>query len=270
MSRTESYTDKTFIVSDADARLRKPNNLMAFERDTAADPLPRGEQAANFKRITKGTKVKVDRVKVVPTGSSGAIVFGHCLSTDGTTELGWTSTRNFDGKFINETLGEIPPAPNASKFGPNAAWKKGVFGGQLTLVSIVDARLEIERIALDTLDAYLDLAAAAAKDNVLVAINSGFRSFPEQKLLFEGFQKGLPGFNKAAKPGTSNHENGIAFDIAVGGGAGNPIYDWLTKNAPARGFIRTVNREPWHWEFDPARAAAVVKKHTFKTSNVTV
>ena len=85
MSRTESYTDKTFIVSDGDARLRKPNNLIAFERDTAADPRAGGEQAANFKRIAKGTKVKVDRVKVVPTGSSGAIVFGHCLSTDGTT-----------------------------------------------------------------------------------------------------------------------------------------------------------------------------------------
>jgi hypothetical protein len=79
------------------------------------------------------------------------------------------------GLLAPRTLGAIPPAPNASKFGPNAAWKKGVFGGQLTLVSIVDARLEIEHIALDTLDAYLDLAAAAAKDNVLVAINSGFR-----------------------------------------------------------------------------------------------
>jgi hypothetical protein len=39
MNRTESYTDKTFILADADARLRKPNNLMEFERDTAADPL---------------------------------------------------------------------------------------------------------------------------------------------------------------------------------------------------------------------------------------
>jgi hypothetical protein len=189
MSRTESYADKTFIVADADARLRKPNNLMEFERFTAADPLPAGEQVGNFKRIAKGTTVKVDKVKVVPTGSSGSIVFGHCLSPDGTTELGWTSTRNFDGKFINETLGAIPPAPKASKFGPNAAWKKGVFDRQLTLVSIVDARLEIERLALDTLDAYLDLVAAAAKDNILVAINSGFRSFPEQKFLFEGFKK---------------------------------------------------------------------------------
>ena len=69
MNRTESYTDKTFIVADADARLRKPNNLMEFERDTAADPLPEGEQAGNFKHRQghegQGDKVKVDKVNKV-------------------------------------------------------------------------------------------------------------------------------------------------------------------------------------------------------------
>jgi LAS superfamily LD-carboxypeptidase LdcB len=78
----------------------------------------------------------------------------------------------------------------------------------------------------------------------------------------------LDGFNTAAPPGSSNHQNGIAFDIAVGGGSGDPIYDWLKKNAPARGFIRTVNKEPWHWEFDKAKAAIAVAAKTFKTKNV--
>jgi hypothetical protein len=268
MSRIESYLDKTFIVTDADTRIRTPGDLMAFERYTPADALPPGEQVGNFKRIAKDTQVKVDAIKVVATGGSGSIAFAHALSQDGTAQLGWTSTRNFKGKFVNETLGALPPAQGAGKFGPNAVWRGGSFEGQITLAQIMAASLDVKRIASETLDPYLDLAAAAAAGGVQVAINSGFRSYPEQKVLYEGFINGLPGFNLAAKPGNSNHQNGIAFDIAVGGGSGDPIYDWLKNNAPARGFIRTVNKEPWHWEFDKAKAAVAVAAHTYKTSNV--
>lgn len=268
MSRTENFADKTFVVADPDARVRKADNLMEFERFTAADTLPPGEQVGNFKRIPKGTRVKVDQIKVVPTGSAGTIVFAHALAEEGS-DLGWTSSRNFDGKFVNVTLGTKPPPPGTNQFGPNAAWSRGKFLKQITLAEIVDRRLEVERIALDTLEPYLDMVDAAAKDGVQVAINSGFRSFPEQKLLHDGFVKKLPGFNLAAKPGRSNHQNGIAFDIAVAGGDGDPTYEWLKKNAPARGFVRTVSGEPWHWEFDQAKAAAAVKAKTFKTGNVT-
>ena len=82
MSRTESYAGKTFIVTDADTRLRNPDNLMEFERYKAVDPLPASEQVGNIKRIPKGTELKVDKIKIVPTGSSGSIVFAHVLSRD--------------------------------------------------------------------------------------------------------------------------------------------------------------------------------------------
>lgn len=270
MSQIESYKDKAFLVVDPDARIRKADDLMQFEKFTDADPLPSGEQIGNFKRIPKNTEVKVDEVQVVRTGASGLMIFAHAVSSDGSKEFGWTSTRNFRAKFVNETLGAVEPRPGADKFGPNAAWQSGEFLRQITLVDIVDARLEIERIALTTFEPYLNLVKSAAQDGVEVAINSGFRSFPEQKALFEGFQQGLPGFNSAAPPGTSKHQNGIAFDIRVGGGDGDPIYEWLKRNAPSRGFVRTVSGEPWHWEFDPAKAAVAVAANTFKTNNVTV
>jgi hypothetical protein len=268
MSRTDSYVDKTFRVADDDARVRNPNSLLEFRRYTPQDTLPAGTQVGDWVRIGMGTSVKVDEIKIVPTGSSGSIIFVHAVSSDAATELGWTSSRNFEGGFVNETLGAIPPAAGAGKFGPNAAWQGGSYIRQLTLVAIVGADQQVKHISIDTLDPYLGLVGAAAKDSVLVAINSGFRSYPEQKYLYEGFTKGLHGFNKAAPPGSSNHQNGIAFDIAVAGGAGHPVYDWLTSNAPALGFIRTVNGEPWHWEYDTAKAKAAVKAHTFKTGNV--
>src|SRR5262249_31347350 len=171
------------------ARIRNPGDFMEFRTYSATDTLPPGEQVGNFKRIPQNTEVKVDDIEIVRTGTSGSIVFAHTMSKDGATEYGWTSTPNFRGKFINETLGELPPAPGAGKYGPNAAWVGGSYIGQRTLVEIVDAKLEIERIALDTLEAYLDLVGAAAKDGIELAINSGFRSYAEQKRLYEGYQK---------------------------------------------------------------------------------
>lgn len=270
MSMSQSYLDKTFVVVDPDARIRKPGELMTFQTYVAGDTLPSGEQVGNVKRIPKGAKVKVDDIEVQLTGSAASIIFAHAMSTDGATEYGWTSTRNFRDKFVNETLGEILPQPGANKYGPNAAWERGDYLGQRTLVQIVDIKLEIEHIALDTLEPYLALVEAAARDGVLVAINSGFRSYPQQKALYEGYQKHLPGYNLAAPPGRSNHQNGVAFDIRVAGGNGDPTYEWLKQHAPAFGFIRTVNKEPWHWEYNKARAATAVAAHTFKTSSVAV
>ena len=268
MSRTESYLDKTFTVADPDARIRKAANLLAYEQYVAGDPLPVGSNVGDVKRIPQNTQIKIDAIKILPTGSSGRIVFVRAVSTDGGTVYGWTSSGNLRDRFVNETLGEVKPMPSAGQFGPNAAWSGGAYIGQRTLVSIVDGTREIERIALETLDAYIGLVTAAASDGVQIAINSGFRSYAEQRYLFDGYKRKLPGFNKAAPPGSSKHQSGIAFDILIAGGQGNPVYDWLVQHAPANNFIRTVSGEPWHWEYDPSAAAAAMAAHTFKTPSV--
>jgi LAS superfamily LD-carboxypeptidase LdcB len=88
-------------------------------------------------------------------------------------------------------------------------------------------------------------------------------------MLWDGYVKRLPGFNLAAKPGNSNHQNGIAIDIAVAGADGNEVYEWLKLNAPRFGFVRTVSGEPWHWEHDPIRAQQAVQNGTYKIPSVT-
>jgi len=82
--------------------------------------------------------------------------------------------------------------------------------------------------------------------------------------LYNGYISGRPGFNLAAKPGFSNHQDGFAYDFAIGGYEGNPRYDWLKLHAPEHGFVRTVNKEPWHWEYRPDVAAT----GAYKTPNV--
>lgn len=260
MSFAESFLSKTFVVVDPDARIRRDDDLMAFV--SAA--------GGGFQAIPKGTKVKIVEVKIAETGSRSSIVFARATSVDGAQVFGWTSTRNLDGKFMNETIGVVQPVPGASRFGPNAAWSDGEFLGQLELAAIVDSKLEVERLSLGTIEPYFALVAAAAEDGVLVLLNSGFRSYPEQKHLHDGFTRGLPGFNTAAKPGFSKHQNGIAFDLSVPGGDGNPTYEWLKQHATAFGFVRTVNKEPWHWEFDEPKAQLALAAGTFKTSTVLV
>ena len=93
-------------------------------------------------------------------------------------------------------------------------------------------------------------------------------AYQRQAQLYAAYQQGHG--NLAAKPGNSNHQHGQAFDLNTHGFDGDPIYDWLAKNGPKFGFVRTVNKEHWHWEYRPADAATLAAQGGFKLSNVKV
>jgi len=122
--------------------------------------------------------------------------------------------------------------------------------------------------------AYLDMRAAAAADGISIKIGSGFRSpydsisgksesgvsisASSQKYLYDGWKSGKSGFNEAAKPGGSNHGNGIGLDLNTGGKSSGrfinvdrKIYTWLVKNSWRYGFIRAVAGEEWHYDYLP-------------------
>jgi hypothetical protein len=252
---TESYKSREFVVANADARLRKAGALATFETDASG----------KIRTIPIGMSVKVKSISVQPSGGKLVSIFAETVNATDGAAIGWTSVGNFVGGFFSETIGEISPPPGANRFGPNAAWENGQFLGQITLVKVVGTGYEIKYIAKSTVEAFLALAAAARSDGRMVRVNSGFRSFPEQSQLFDGFKRGLPGFNPANRPGNSNHQNGIAFDLDTRPGDGNPDYEWLTKNATRFGFLRTVSREFWHWEFQPTKAAKARAKGVFGT-----
>ena len=95
---------------------------------------------------------------------------------------------------------------------------------------------------LSTYHAYIAMSAAAKAAGIKLQITSGFRTMEEQTRL----KKKKPSL--AAKPGYSNHQNGIAIDMDC---TNIKVYEWLTRNAINFGFIRTVPWEIWHWEFKP-------------------
>jgi len=69
-------------------------------------------------------------------------------------------------------------------------------------------------------------------------VNSAFRSHAEQKAIYYDPNRTAP----AAKPGTSNHERGIAVDLQLSASQ----FNWMKKHASKYG-LYNFPAERWHW-----------------------
>ncbi|NTX08229.1 D-alanyl-D-alanine carboxypeptidase family protein [Myxococcus sp. CA051A] len=105
------------------------------------------------------------------------------------------------------------------------------------------------RLHRDTATALERMATEATKDGLVLRVTSGYRSLREQRWLYEEYRRGRG--NKAARPGRSNHQRGLAVDLVIGQRT-SKRYLWLEANACRFGFRRTVPSEPWHWEYRPS------------------
>lgn len=128
-------------------------------------------------------------------------------------------------------------------------YSRGVKTGRALLFKVGDAYMTGR-----TLIAFVLMAMAAHRAGVMLALNSGWRSFEHQAQLYADFKSGKR-TAVAAPPGHSNHQSGIALDIETGGGR-NAAFVWLTAHAHRFGFKRTVQSEPWHWEHRPTEVRA--------------
>jgi LAS superfamily LD-carboxypeptidase LdcB len=112
--------------------------------------------------------------------------------------------------------------------------------------------------------AFDKVASAAKQAGVTIKIASGFRTIARQEYFYNCYlTKACNNGNLAAVPGRSNHGRGIALDLNTNCGGqtgpkpncgGSPVYQWLYNNAHNYGFTRTVQSEPWHWEYVGAGA----------------
>lgn len=104
---------------------------------------------------------------------------------------------------------------------------------------------------------YQKLRAAFRKATGLdLLLTSGYRTYAEQKSLYDRWKAGTFHSPSVARPGTSLHESGRALDLRDSGTtagvtvAGNSRSNWMKANAPKYGFNATGYnfREPWHFE----------------------
>ncbi|MEO7554971.1 MAG: D-alanyl-D-alanine carboxypeptidase family protein [Acidimicrobiales bacterium] len=111
----------------------------------------------------------------------------------------------------------------------------------------------------DRLGAMIDAAAA---DGITLT-GSGFRSYDSQVALrrqncgptdYDVYQRPPSQCSPpTARPGRSNHEQGLAVDLAANGRAivshSDAGWTWLAARAGAFGFYN-LSSEPWHWSVD--------------------
>lgn len=203
--------------------------------------IPQGSFVMVTETSADGKTVKVSKLELV----NGEMTTGD--------EIGWTRLANLAEGCSSDSFAT---AKWFDRKGPNACWQHGNYLFPKVLVNIIGVDVEMEQITFDSLAPYLKMAKAARDEaNLTILINSAFRTFQRQAELFQIFQNGG---NRAAEPGTSNHQHGQAFDLNTEHNVFNgtdKIYEWLRRNAPKHGFIRTVNNESWHWEYRPREAA---------------
>ena len=138
-------------------------------------------------------------------------------------------------------------------------------------------------------DAFLAMQAAAAKDDVTVWMQSGYRSVDYQKNLYDKktqyfLEKGLSrdeALQQAATivnpPGYSEHNCGLAADLNSPEHTGldegfenTEAFRWLCAHAEEYGFIlrypkdaeavTEITYEPWHWRYVGPENAALINQ----------
>lgn len=167
---------------------------------------------------------------------------------------------------IGVTTNDAPTPPATVKTIPALAEQKvqGYKGGvpfELTVVNVYGKWVE-KNTAYD----FLLMRDAAKADGIDISINVGFRTYAVQEVLRrervnpDGTLTALgQKYGVAAKPGFSNHQQGIALDLLVDmtiadrrAGRFSAKFLWLQENAGRFGFDNTeVPSEPWHWRHQP-------------------
>ncbi len=115
----------------------------------------------------------------------------------------------------------------------------------------------------------LKMMEDAKKEGIFFILDSGYRSYEYQKVLLDKLlaQLGDSAYQKIALPGASEHQTGLAFDVAY---YNNGVYSddvkgddkeaiWLANNSYRYGFILRYPKgkehvtgfqyEPWHFRF---------------------
>ena len=216
-------------------------------------------EMSEYTRLTEGTIVYVQLLD--QRGKYGKIVHAQNYSTGMAYTLSGQKADNFPGLtgIVGSGVGApggnltIGPRDNplALKADLNAAegenmesqgyynaYKRGQYIGKVKIV-IVDGK-KVREVMVEPL---AQMRAAAEQDGIKLTFSSAFRTSAEQARLQSS--RG----DLAAEVNRSNHQNGTAIDFNVS--CCPTHYDWLEANASRFKFVRTVRREPWHWEYVP-------------------
>ncbi len=136
-----------------------------------------------------------------------------------------------------------------------------------------------QQITKEAYEGFQNMFNKAKEENVTFFINSSYRNYKDQEDTYNSLKKAYGSSkadSQAARPGHSEHETALAFDIFTPGNTstGNfkdsKAYEWLKENAQDYGFIERYpegkeyltgyNYEAWHWRYVGIEVAKQIKE----------
>ena len=145
-------------------------------------------------------------------------------------------------------------------------------------ISVQHAYGKDNKIVSEVYEAFKQMFNDAKKENITLIINSSYRSFKEQKEVYNSYlqKHGVEYTDKyAARPGHSEHQTGLALDLTTYNTTGDTFdqtdtFKWLQENAHKYGFILRYpkdkekitgyNYESWHYRYVGVDAATKIKE----------
>ena len=137
-----------------------------------------------------------------------------------------------------------------------------------------DDDLKASRLAFN---AFKKMSDAAKKEGYEIVINSAYRSYQDQVDITELYLNtyGQSYVDKfVAKPGFSEHQTGLAFDVGSRKAnvfASSKEYEWMKENAYKYGFIERFQKkyetvtgfraEPWHYRYVGEKIAKYIHEN---------
>ena len=134
-----------------------------------------------------------------------------------------------------------------------------------------DKNMKSAKVALD---AYKEMQDVAEKEGYNIVINSAYRSYQDQVDITNLYLRdyGQAYVDKfVAKPGYSEHQTGLAYDIgsrSVNVFASSKEYKWMVENSYKYGFILRFSKkyesitgfrsEPWHYRYVGKKIAKTI------------
>lgn len=100
------------------------------------------------------------------------------------------------------------------------------------------------------------LAAATLSKNDFITLNSAYRSSAQQYLLYRWYLSGICGIALAAKPGTSNHEGGLAIDTS--------FYDFWRSALADQSWVWFGSGDPVHFTYTGSGAVSGVPRESLR------
>lgn len=128
-------------------------------------------------------------------------------------------------------------------------------------------------------DAFAALVDAAAKDGMRIWGVSPYRSYARQSAIYSSYvwaHGQTEADTYSARPGSSEHQTGLAVDVAVRNRSyntfdGTPECEWMKEHAHEYGFILRYGEgmeyitgyiyEPWHYRYVGVDAATYIHEH---------